>query len=73
MERLKRATRVVFLAARRTLVPCCLFFAYILAVGAMAALDRVFHFRPRRGSPHKSFWEKTGGRPGGMEDAAEQS
>ncbi|HBA61953.1 MAG TPA: hypothetical protein DCZ92_14295 [Elusimicrobia bacterium] len=73
MDRFKRFTRAVFLAVQRVLVPCCLFLAYIFAVGAMAALDRIFHFSPRPCAPGKTFWKETLKGGGEAADAAEQS
>lgn len=73
MDRFKRLTRAVFLAVQKVLVPCCLFLAYIFGVGAMAALDRVFRFLPRRNGAGNSFWKETARGASDAEDAAEQS
>ena len=73
MDRLKRAARAVYLAAQKVLVPCCLFLAYIFGVGAMAALDRVFHFQPGQEALKNSFWKEAARDTDGIKDAAEQS
>ncbi|MCX5792307.1 MAG: hypothetical protein NTY45_08870 [Elusimicrobia bacterium] len=80
MDKLKKFTRAVFLAAQRALVPACLFIAYVFAVGAMAALDRIFHFQPRKRPGKSSYWQPAqsaftpdGGGKDGPEDALSQS
>ncbi|MEI7528527.1 MAG: hypothetical protein WCK76_06250 [Elusimicrobiota bacterium] len=57
MDKIKKFTRSVFLAVQRVLVPAFLFLAYIFAIGAMAALDKVFRFQPRRKTAAGSYWQ----------------
>ena len=79
MDKIKKFTRSVFLAVQRVLVPAVLFLAYIFAIGAMAALDRLFHFQPRRKAAAGSYWQpgesvfSEGGGGKDAEDALSQS
>ncbi len=80
MDKIKKFTRAVFLAVQRVLVPAFLFLAYIFAIGAMAALDRLFRFQPRRRTGQSSFWQPGEsvfsadlGEKKGAEDALSQS
>ena len=44
-----------------------------IGIGAMAALDRVFHFLPRPDAQKKRFWKEAPHGANGIEDSAEQS
>ncbi len=73
MERLKKFSRSVFLAAQKVLVPAMLFLVYIFAVGALAALARVVNFLPGCRTGGDTFWEKISPGAKDIDEASGQS
>lgn len=73
MEKFKNFGRAAFRAAQQLLVPAMLLLVYIFAVGALAALARVYRLLPGRGKNAAAFWKQTDPRTETLEEAAEQS
>jgi hypothetical protein len=73
MDRIKRFTMAVFLAARRVLVPSMLFCVYFLALGPMALIMRLFGLMPKVKRGPLGYWREARSGAADTGEAAGQS
>ncbi|MCM2266911.1 MAG: hypothetical protein NDI60_03955 [Elusimicrobiales bacterium] len=73
-ETMVKFARAVFVRAQKVLLPACLFCAYFLGIGPMAAVSRLARLLRRRAPENAvTFWKPAAGYEADEAESLEQS